>query len=263
MAQTETSTGTEVEVRPARYVPAAEGAFRYVERTSAETSNLDDLNLGVYEFSGPTTTAAICHPDEEAFLLGWSGGVEVLVDGDEYGMTTYDGLYIPRGRPYRIRCADAPAKLIVCRASAEEVHPLHYARWDDIRNDESRIRHLKGKDVFLILDVTEPANKLIAGITIFEPFQRSYPPHNHTDQEEIYFFTRGNGAMEVYADEQTKWFVRSVNEGDLVTIPLMNYHPVFSHEEELHFLWCISGERYWVGDKNKDFMAGKGDKITT
>ncbi len=43
----------------------------------------------------------------------------------------------------------------------------------------------------------------------------------------------------------------------------MNYHPVFSHEDPLCFIWCIAGERYWVGDKNKDFMTAKVDKLTT
>ena len=89
------------------------------------------------------------------------------------------------------------------------------------------------------------------------------PPHNHTDQEEIYIFTKGRGSMEVYGEEETKSFVRAVGEGDAVTIPLLNYHPVFSQEEELHFIWCIAGNRYWVGDKNKDFMSAKVDKLTT
>ena len=61
----------------------------------------------------------------------------------------------------------------------------------------------------------------------------------------------------------TKSFVHSVGPGDAVTIPLLNYHPVFSQEEELHFLWCIAGNRYSVGDTNKDFLAGKIDKLTT
>jgi hypothetical protein len=69
--------------------------------------------------------------------------------------------------------------------------------------------------------------------------------------------------MEVYADEETKSFVRSVNPGDAVTIPILNYHPVFSQEEPLDFIWCITGNRYWVGDKNKDFMTGKVDKLAT
>jgi hypothetical protein len=54
-----------------------------------------------------------------------------------------------------------------------------------------------------------------------------------------------------------------VNEGDLVTIPFLNYHPVFSQESPLEFIWCIAGERYWVGDKNKDFMTGSVDSLTT
>jgi len=39
-------------------------------------------------------------------------------------------------------------------------------------------------------------------------------------------------------------------------------HP-YSHEEPLCFIWCIAGERYWVGDKNKDFMTAKVNKLTT
>lgn len=258
------STETSVtEAKPAHYVAVDHGPFRYVERTSPSTSNLDELTCGVYEFSAPTQTSALCHPDEEAFLLGWAGEVTVLIEGKEFAMTKYNALYVPKGAAYRLRCNSSPAKIIVCRAPGKSVHPLHYAKWEMLRKDESRIRHLKGKDVFLMFDVTEPGDRLMAGLTIFEPHQRSYPPHNHTDQEEIYFFTEGHGAMEVYADEQTKWFVHSVNTGDLVTIPLLNYHPVFSHEEPLHFLWCIAGERYWIGDKNKDFMAGKGEQITT
>jgi hypothetical protein len=57
--------------------------------------------------------------------------------------------------------------------------------------------------------------------------------------------------------------VTSVGPNDSVTIPLLNYHPVFSQAEELHFIWCIAGERYWVGDRNKDFLKGAGAAITT
>jgi hypothetical protein len=37
--------------------------------------------------------------------------------------------------------------------------------------------------------------------------------------------------MEVYEDPQTLSFVHNVGEGDAVTIPFLNYHPVFSQEE--------------------------------
>jgi hypothetical protein len=69
--------------------------------------------------------------------------------------------------------------------------------------------------------------------------------------------------MDVYKDEETKSFVTSVDLLDAVSIPVLNYHPVFSQEESLDFIWCIAGERYWVGDKNKDFMKGDTDKLTT
>ena len=101
------------------------------------------------------------------------------------------------------------------------------------------------------------------GYTFSNYQTRDKPPHNLTDQEEVYSFIEGKGAMTVYEDDENQTFVTSVEVGSHVTIPVLNYHPVFSHDEPLCFIWCIAGERYWVGDKNTDFMKGDGDKITT
>ncbi len=245
------------------FLPVSSNGFRYVEKTNPQSSNLEFLTYGVYELSGPVHTGLLAHPGEESLLFCWSGSVLVDLAGQNFSLEHYDVLYIPRGAAYRLTLQAGQSRLILCRATAAVTHPVFHAPWKVFSQDEKRIRHLKGKDVFLMFDVTEPADRLIAGYTIFQPHQRSYPPHNHTDQEEIYIFTKGRGSMEVYADEETKSFVRSVGEGDAVTIPLLNYHPVFSQEEELHFIWCIAGNRYWVGDKNKDFMSGKVDKLTT
>ena len=114
-----------------------------------------------------------------------------------------------------------------------------------------------------MFDVSEPADRLLAGYTIYQPHTRAWPPHNHTDQEEIYIFTHGRGSMEVYADEKHKTFVHSMEAFDAATIPLLNYHPVFSQNEPLHFIWCLAGERYWIGDKHKQFMDGSVDDLTT
>ena len=249
--------------KPANCLDAESGSFRYIEKTSPQSSNLQFLTYGVYELNGAVSTGQLAHPGEEALLFCWKGGAEVECGGRRAGLEHYDVFYIPRGAAYRLTQKAGQSKLIVCRAPAEREHPVFHARWSEFARNEQRIRHLKGKDVFLMFDVSEPADKLMAGYTIFQPHQRSWPPHNHTDQEEIYIFTQGRGSMEVYADEETKSFVRSVNEGDAVTIPILNYHPVFSQGDELHFIWCIAGARYWVGDKNKDFMTGKVDKLTT
>jgi 5-deoxy-D-glucuronate isomerase len=231
--------------QPATFVPAETSTFRYLEKSSPQTSNLQFLTYGVYELSGSVRSGLLAHP------------------GSAYPLKHYDVVYVPRGAAYQLGQDSGDSRVVVCRAPAEHTHPPFHAKWAEMSRDERRIRHLKGKDVFLMFDVGEPADKLIAGYTLFQPNQRSWPPHNHTDQEEIYIFLKGQGAMEVYADEETKSFVHSVKEGDAVTIPILNYHPVFSHAEELHFIWCIAGNRYWVGDKNKDFMSGKVDKLTT
>lgn len=249
--------------KPANFLSAKAGDFRYVEKSNPLNSNLQLLTYGIYELIGPARSGMLAHPGEEALLFCWKGEVTVNLDGADYHLEHYDVLYVPRNSSYRLSQKDGESKVIACRAPAEKAHPVFHAPWKKFCKDEKRIRHLKGKDVFLMFDVGEGAEKLIAGYTIFQPHQRSYPPHNHTDQEEVYIFTKGRGSMEVYADEETKSFVRSVDEGDAVTIPLLNYHPVFSQEEELHFIWCIAGNRYWVGDKNKDFMTGKVDKLTT
>lgn len=250
-------------VKPATLLTKSARSFAYVEKVSPASSNLIYLTYGVYELEGKVCSGALSHAGEEALLFNLKGDVTVELSGQTFVLGRYDVVYVPRGMVYRFRQEAGQGRVVACRAPATGDHPVYHASWEKLSRDESRIRHLKGKDVFLMFDVSEGADKLIAGFTLFQPQQRSWPPHNHTDQEEIYIFTKGSGAMSVYADDETTSFVRSVSEGDAVTIPFLNYHPVFSQEEDLHFIWCIAGNRYWVGDKNKDFMTGKVAKLTT
>lgn len=248
---------------PAHFLSAKARPFVYVERSNPRTSHLQLLTYGTYELNGPVTSGILSHAEEEALLFGLKGRVEAQLAGEIYELEQYDVLYVPRGVCYRLAQEAGESRIVICRAPAARSHPVFHARWTEFSKDERRIRRLKGKSVYLMFDVSEAADKLMAGFTLFEPHQRSWPPHNHTDQEEVYIFTRGRGAMKVYADEEAKSFVHSVAEGDAVTIPMLNYHPVFSQDEELDFIWCIAGERYWVGDKNKDFVSGKVNKLTT
>jgi mannose-6-phosphate isomerase-like protein (cupin superfamily) len=251
-------------VKPAVMLRAANAPVVYRERFTPAAANLLFLSCGEYEIAPGAKTQTVAYPGEEALLFTWRGSACASLGGTSYALTTYDTLYVPRGQSFSIANTGGDAvRIVVCRATAENTHPAFHSRWADFRKDESRIRHLKGKDVFLMFDVSEKADKLVAGYTFFEPHARSWPPHNHTDQEEVYFFINGRGSMEVYENPETLTFVHNVNEGDAVTIPFLNYHPVFSQEDPLEFIWCIAGERYWVGDKNKDFMKGTADTITT
>ncbi|MHB8899749.1 MAG: 5-deoxy-glucuronate isomerase [Thermoguttaceae bacterium] len=252
-------------VRPAHLLRAEDWQFEYRQKSSPASSNLNLLTYGVYRIAPGAWSDELYHRGEEALLFCMAGEpLSAEVEDRSYPMAYYDTLYIPLATPYRIHNpTDHVQSLVVCRAPAENRHPVVRSAWNDIRADEARIRHLDGKDVFLMFDVSEGADRLMAGYTIYEPHTRAWPPHNHTDQEEIYLFTQGRGSIEVYPDEKSKTFVHSVGPMDAATIPLLNFHPVFSQEEVLHFIWCLAGARYWVGDKHKQFMDASVDELTT
>lgn len=259
------SAGSESAVRPAVLVRAADAGVSFRQRFTPQTSNLQFLSCGEFTLPPRKESQSYCLPRQESLLFQWEESSIVTVDGKSYSLAQYDTLYIPRGAEFTLANPDAiaTAKLIQTSAPADNVYPVHHSVWKEMSRREDRIRHLKGKDVFLMFDVGEQADKLVAGYTFFQPYQRSWPPHNHTDQEEVYIFINGKGSMEVYESPETLSFVHSVDRGDMVTIPFLNYHPVFSQKDPLEFIWCIAGERYWVGDKNKDFMKGSTGPITT
>lgn len=225
-------------------------------------SNLEFLSLAELDIADARSTS-LCHKREETLAFNLAGPASVFVDGVEYTMEHYDVLYIPKGAEYYVEAGSEPAHLYLYRALARNVHPVQLRRWKELRDEPSRIRLLTRKKVHLMFDVAEQADKFMAGYTFYEDRARAWPPHNHTDQEECYSFIEGSGAMQVYEDDEKLTFVKGVEVGSHVTIPLLNYHPVFSHEEPLCFIWCIAGERYWVGDKNKSFMDGTAKKVTT
>lgn len=227
------------------------------------TSNLKWLAMSDLTILN-SRTAEMSYRREEALIVNLRGDVTVLVDNCEYLMRHYDMLYIPIDTPFAVsHKGEEEAWLYIYRAVGDVKYETYHAVWEDCRKDKERIRHLNRKVVYKMFDVSEKANKFMVGYTFYQDRTRAWPPHNHTDQEEVYSFIEGKGSMEVYGEEEFKTFVPSVDVGDHITIPVLNYHPVFSHDEPLCFIWCISGERYWVGDKNKDFMTASVDKLTT
>ena len=251
--------------KPAHLLKSEAWQFEYRQKSNPRGSNLDLLSYGMYRVAPSATSDELFHHREEAILFCLSEGPLLLETQDtSYRLCHYDTFYVPLATAYRItNVSDSEGLLAICRAPAQHTHPVHHSIWEEVCCNEARIRRLDGKDVFLMFDASEPADKLMAGYTIYEPFTRAWPPHNHTDQEEIYLFTKGRGAIEVYGDEKTKTFVHGMKSLDAATIPLLNFHPVFSQEECLHFIWCLAGERYWVGDKNKAFLDASVDELTT
>ncbi|HAE22626.1 MAG TPA: hypothetical protein DCG47_09940 [Spirochaetaceae bacterium] len=225
-------------------------------------SNLELLSLAELDIVN-ARIESLCHKTEETLAFNLAGPCTVSVEGKSYELAHYDVLYITRGAEFACEAGDEPAKLYLYRAAADKEHPVQHRKWAELKDDPARIRILKRKKVHLMFDVAEEADRFMAGYTFYEDHSRAWPPHNHTDQEECYSFIEGNGAMQVYEDDEKLTFVKGVEIGSHVTIPLLNYHPVFSHDDPLCFIWCIAGERYWVGDKSKAFMDGSASKVTT
>lgn len=251
-------------VKPGTLFQAGAQKVVYRERFTPRDAQLLYLSCGEFEAAPQSESRPWSFGGEESLLFMWHGSADVLLGDHAFELASYDTLYLPSGSRFRIRnAASTTARLVHCSAPAKNVHPVFHSKFGEFSKQEARIRRLKGKDVYMMLDVSEGADKLVAGYTFFQPNQRSWPPHNHTDQEEVYFFLKGSGAMEVYDSPERMSFVHSVHEGDAVTIPFLNYHPVFSHAAPLEFIWCIAGERYWVGDKKKEFMSGTPEAITT
>ncbi|MGH9405060.1 MAG: 5-deoxy-glucuronate isomerase [Terriglobia bacterium] len=250
--------------RPARLIRASAPKATFRQHFTPREADMAFLSCSEFELPPETESQPLSFPGEESLLFIWKGEAAVSLDGRDYELMTYDTLYIPLDSASTlVNRSGTTSRIVACSAPAENVHPPFHSSFATFSKQEERIRRLKGKDVYLMFDVSEKADKLVAGYTFFLPYQRSWPPHNHTDQEEVYFFVKGNGAMEVYESPETLSFVHAVSEGDMVTIPFMNYHPVFSQENPLEFIWCIAGERYWVGDKKKEFMSGTGPALTT
>jgi 4-deoxy-L-threo-5-hexosulose-uronate ketol-isomerase len=225
-------------------------------------SNLEFLSLAELDIVDARSTN-FCHKREETLAFNLAGPATVRVEGQAFELEHYDILYISRGAEFVVEAGTEPAHLYLYRALADKVHPVQHMKWKEGREDPARLRLLTRKKVYKMFDVGEKADRFMAGYTFYDDHSRAWPPHNHTDQEECYSFIEGSGAMQVYEDDEKLTFVKDVQVGSHVSIPLLNYHPVFSHEEPLCFIWCIAGERYWVGDKDKSFMDGTSKKVTT
>src|SRR5271163_130472 len=122
--------------KPAHYLTSSAGAFRYVEKCNPNTSNLNFLTYGVHELSGCVRTGTISHPAEEALLFCWKGKATAWVDEKEFILEPYDVLYAPRGAAYSLGQTDGEGRVIVCRAPAENRHPVFHAKWNEFSKNE-------------------------------------------------------------------------------------------------------------------------------
>lgn len=107
----------------------------------------------------------------------WKGSASVELGNSSFELAPYDTLYVPLGSAFSfVNSTDAPACIIQTSAPAAQVHPVFYSRFAEFSRREDRLRRLKGKIVYMMFDVSDSADKLVAGYTFFEPYARSWRP---------------------------------------------------------------------------------------
>jgi len=79
-------------------------------------------------------------------------------------------------------------------------------------------------------------NNLVVSSTDLKPM-KSTSGHNHKGQEEVYFFIRGDGKMELDGKEMV------VKEGDTVLIEDGVFHRVHAGPKGCYFVCVFDGER--------------------
>ncbi len=194
-------------IKPGLLFRSEKTGVEFRQRFVHTEANLQFLDCGEYRLPAQTRSSALSVAGRESLLFMWKGEVDVEVNGRSFRLLPYDTLYIPRGEEFVIaNSSDTPAAIIQTSAPAENVHSVFHSKFDDFSRREDRIRRLSGKNVYMMFDVSEAADKLVAGYTFFEPYARSWPPHNHTDQEETYIFIKGHGSMEVYESPEKLYF---------------------------------------------------------
>lgn len=218
-------------------------------------SGMQLLSYSLIDVQSGYLSGPIINVDKETLLLCSDGEGKVVINGTTYPMFLYDFLYIPENTAFQLKGgAKGPMQIGMSTAPSNVNAEIVHVPFSEVKNDPNRARPMANKVVYLNFSEKIKAANLVAGLVFFEPYTRSFPAHMHTDQEEIYHFLNGTGAMEIYTSEETKTFIYNVAKGTVASVPLEHFHPCFSQEEPLVWLWVIAGERYWVGDRDANWM---------
>jgi 5-deoxy-glucuronate isomerase len=188
---------------------------------------------------------------ETGFIL-LSGAATVSVDGQEFDLTQYDGIYIPRDSSVKVR-TNLHADLAEFSASVNRRYPLQVVQYADLSRDPT-LKFTAGapgqqRNLNIVLGKNVEAGRLLAGFTISEPGNwTSWPPHEHAALlEEMYVYfdmpDPAFGIQLVYNETQYPELVTVVRDGDAVLMP-SGYHPNVSVPgHRICFLWAMAAHR--------------------
>jgi 5-deoxy-glucuronate isomerase len=226
-------------------------AGRHISVTPENSAN-QHLAYGRIILNPSVPSVQFASAGRETGLIVLSGAATVRVDGQNFDLVQYDGLYIPRDFSVQVKADDA-ADLAEFSAGVERRYPLKVVRYTDITKDPSlkfttgapgQQRHLS-----IVLGKNVEAGRLLAGFTISEPGNwTSWPPHEHAALlEEMYVYfdmpEPAFGIQMVYNETHYPELVTVVRDGDAVLMP-SGYHPKVSVPgHRICFLWAMAAHR--------------------
>lgn len=120
-------------------------------------------------------------------------------------------------------------------------------KFSPIKNIKTNINDIKGNilknnETYIVQD-NPLLNNLVLSSTTLHPNKHT-SGHKHEGQEEIYFFIKGEGKMEISQTEDTTE-VFEVKTGDVIQIEDGAFHKVYntSSTEDLYFVCVFDGKR--------------------
>jgi 5-deoxy-glucuronate isomerase len=224
---------------------------RHIAVSPANSTNRH-LSYGRIILNGHQPAAAFQNGDQETGLILLSGAAKVSVDGREFDLAQYDGIYIPRDSSVEVTTATS-VDIAELSSDVENRYPLQVVPYADVAADPS-LKFTAGvptqqRNLNIVLGKNVEAGRLVAGFTVSEPGNwSSWPPHEHTAMlEEMYiYFNMPEPAFAiqmVYENTEYPEMLTVVRDGDAVLMPA-GYHPNVSVPgHRMCFLWAMAAHR--------------------
>ncbi len=224
---------------------------RHISVTPANSANRH-LSYGRIILGSGAKSASFATGERETGLIVLSGAATVSVDGQDFNLVQYDGIYIPRDRSVQVK-SEAPADLAEFSAEVAQQYPVQVVRYTEVSKDPA-LKFNTGapsqqRQVNIVLGKNVQASRLLAGFTISESGNwTSWPPHEHAAMlEEMYVYfdmpEPAFGIQLVYNDTRYPELVTVVRDGDAVLMP-SGYHPNVSVPgHRICFLWAMAAHR--------------------
>jgi len=231
------------------------------------TSDFKLISAGRIFLNHATPKASGENKGAETTLICLHGEGVVRIAGNEYPVSRFDGVYVPRGEKFVVE-TERGLDIVEASAPTEKIYEPAFAKYEEIKNDPSLTLRVGEepyyRDIQKILCENVKGSRLLAGVTMSKPGNcTSWPPHEHAEtREELYLYfdipAPGFGTQYIYTNLDEPEFVENVFQDDAVTI-VKGYHPnVAAPCYPMNFCWalCSLEEETWRTLANVNVQPG-------